>query len=64
MKIKKVIVDKMPDGCRECMLSESNGEFSINYHCTALPEDGAGNDLGNVFDYMFRRHDCPLIEEG
>lgn len=62
MKIFEVLVDELLQGCQGCCICKSNGDYAGTYHCAAITPDDGRNELGNVFNYMFRRHDCPLRE--
>lgn len=61
IKIKKVIVDKMPKSCAECPLTKYS-DHNCKYLCKALPyPDNLLTD--DVYSMTFRRHDCPMEEE-
>lgn len=58
MKIKEVLVDKIPDNCGECCLLVD----AINeYICPVVPKE-ISRIIGSPYDMTYRRSDCPLVE--
>lgn len=59
MKIKRIIVDEMPESCGKCWL--------MRYHidtptCSGI-QDIQNEIIGNPNDMNYRRSDCPLVAE-
>lgn len=65
MKVIKMLVDELPEGCDSCPMNFNNGS---NSYCVPLIE--TQNDKKSL-DYAcltygmynFRRHDCPLSKD-
>ena len=61
MRVKKVIVDEIPEGCGDCSLMQYIKDKPI---CGALARPDYMAELaGNPYDMDYRRSDCPLKEE-
>lgn len=60
MKIKRIIVDEMPESCGKCRLMRYRNN-DIPICCGILDE--SNEIVGNPLDMNYRRSDCPLKEE-
>lgn len=60
MRVKRIIVDEMPESCGKCWLMRyRNNDIPI---CSGIPDER--NEItGNPLDMNYRRSDCPLVEE-
>jgi DNA-directed RNA polymerase alpha subunit len=60
LKIKRIIVDEMPESCGKCWLMRyRNNDIPI---CCGIPDEH-NEIVGNPLDMNYRRSDCPLVEE-
>lgn len=59
MKVIKIIVDKIPNGCHECLLNICQEPHYPIYICAGLKTNEYDAEIQfGMNDY--RRHDCPL----
>lgn len=60
MRIKRIIVDEMPESCGKCCLMRyRNNDTPM---CCGIPDE-SNEIVGNPNDMNYRRSDCPLKEE-
>lgn len=62
MKIKEIVVDKIPENCGDCLLMRYLS-YDGSPHCTGI-DYRKSEILGNPYAMKYRRSDCPLkVEE-
>lgn len=60
MKVKRIIVDEMPESCGKCWLMRyRNNDTPM---CCGIPDERS-EIIGNPLDMNYRRSDCPLVVE-